>query len=105
VPDIISNQKSVRSEPPPDELPPDEPPPLGVAISARGRITRGIMDAQSSGTIPIWLVFAVQELLDIFHITRKEKGRALAELRMTASKIHTSLKEYYTFSIKLYSGS
>jgi hypothetical protein len=82
-----------------------ETAPIGLAISAKDRITHGILEAQTSGKIPIWLVFAVQELLDIFHITRKDRGKALIELRLNATKIENSLKEYYAYSRIQYSKS
>lgn len=48
--------------------------------------------------MPIWLVFATQVLVDIFHITRYQPGLALAEVRLTAAKHEKSLKAYCEFS-------
>lgn len=51
-----------------------------------------------SGDMPIWLVLATQVLVDVFHITRYQPGRALAEVRLKPAKNENSINAYYEFS-------
>jgi hypothetical protein len=76
-------------------------PPVGYAVSFRNQLAEGLIAAQHEGVVPIWLVFAIQNMLDVFHITRKAAGGALSELRLTAAKTKESLLDYYAYSTNM----
>ena len=79
--------------------------PVGWKFSNHDRVSCGLQEAQNSGKIPIWLVFGVQNILDIFHITRNSSGRGLAEVRLTAKRVQERIKAYREFSRYKWSSS
>lgn len=80
-------------------------PEIGMLCSAsladlfsKGKVSYGLLDAKVHGIVPIWLVFAVQNLLDTFHITRNAAEKGLAEVRFRAHEIKKTIELYRSFS-------
>lgn len=69
-------------------------------LAVQDKLTRGLQEAMYRRECPpIWLVFALQIYLDIFHTLRKDASRGLEDLRVTTSRAVTSIKGYFQFTI------
>lgn len=73
------------------------PSPIGRAVSQNDKISKGLKNIVESNKLQIWLVFAIQTLIDIFHIMRDQTGRSLAEVRLTAGKHKEIINRYHEF--------
>ncbi|KAH0359655.1 hypothetical protein KCU65_g9838, partial [Aureobasidium melanogenum] len=64
---------------------------------AEDELIRGIREMTPGKKVPLWLVFAAQNFLDIQHVMGDDVSRALTELQSGAALIEASLAQNFKF--------
>lgn len=83
---------------PPDGARPEKSP-MGRAVSQNDKPLIGLSTALRATEFSIWTVFAAQNFLDVFHIMHDQRGRPLAEVRLTAVKHIEEMNRYEEFLV------